>query len=65
MKASEYRSQDVEALKQELVKMQREHFNLRVQKATGQLGRSHELVRVRKSIARCKTILNEKLKGAQ
>ena len=40
--------------------MRREQFNLRMQKATGQLANSSRLGQVRKEIARIKTVMNEK-----
>ena len=47
-------------MNEELLKLRREQFNLRMQKATGQLARSDQFRQVRKNIARVKTILNEK-----
>ncbi len=63
MKASELREKSVEELKQELLNLTREKFNLRMQKGTGQLARPHQLKAVRRNIARIKTILNEKQAG--
>ncbi len=63
MKASELREKSVEELKQELLNLSREKFNLRMQKGTGQLARPHQLKAVRRNIARIKTILNEKQAG--
>ena len=63
MKASELRDKSVEELKQELLNLTREKFNLRMQKGTGQLARPHQLKAVRRNIARVKTILNEKQAG--
>ena len=60
MKANEMRDMASEALNDELVKLRREQFNLRMQRATGQAAQPHEFGRVRKDIARIKTILNEK-----
>lgn len=65
MKASELRDKSVEDLNKELLELTREKFNLRMQKATGQLARSHQLGAVRKNIARVKTILNEKAGKAE
>jgi large subunit ribosomal protein L29 len=48
-----------EQLGKELLKLRREQFNLRMQQATGQLSRPHEHGRVRKEIARLKTVMNE------
>lgn len=59
MKASELRSMSQEQVGKELLKLRREQFNLRMQQATGQLSRPHEHGRVRKEIARLKTVLNE------
>lgn len=60
MKASEIRQKNVEEMNQELEALHKEQFNLRMQHATGQLARSSELKRVRRDIARIKTVLNEK-----
>jgi large subunit ribosomal protein L29 len=60
MKATEIRQKSVEEMTQELEALHKEQFNLRMQNATGQLTRSSELKRVRRDIARIKTVLNEK-----
>ena len=59
MKASDLRSKSQEELQQELVDLRREQFNLRMQQASGELTRPHEHGRVRKDIARIKTIMAE------
>jgi large subunit ribosomal protein L29 len=59
MNAADLRSKSVEELNEELVALRREQFNLRMQHATGELTQNHEHGRVRKDIARVKTILNE------
>ncbi len=59
MKASELRTKSVDELSDELIALRREQFNLRMQQATGELTHNHEHGRVRKDIARVKTILNE------
>ena len=59
MKASELRSKSGEELNEELAKLRREQFNLRMQKATGQLTRSDQYRKVRRNIARVKTFINE------
>ena len=59
MKASELREKSVEDLNQELLELRREQFNLRMQQATGELSHHHEHRRVRRDIARLKTVLNE------
>ena len=59
MKAADLRSKSVAELNDELVELRREQFNLRMQHATGELTHNHEHGRVRKDIARVKTVLNE------
>jgi large subunit ribosomal protein L29 len=60
MKASEIRQKSVEDMAQELDALHKEQFSLRMQNATGQLTRSSDMRRVRRDIARIKTVLNEK-----
>ena len=60
MNAGELRDKSAQELENELVELRREQFNLRMQQATGQLARPHEHGRVRKDIARVKTIIAEK-----
>lgn len=60
MKASELRQKNEADLQQELLGLLREQFNLRMQSGTGQLAKPHLINNVRKSIARVKTLLNEK-----
>ena len=60
MKASKLREHDEPMLKEELLKLRREEFNLRMQRATGQLTRPDQFGKVRRNIARIKTILKEK-----
>jgi large subunit ribosomal protein L29 len=59
MKASELRTKSKEDLGKALEQSLREQFNLRMQKATDQLGDSSQLKKVRRDIARIKTIANE------
>jgi large subunit ribosomal protein L29 len=59
MKASELRGKSGADLRQELNDLLREQFNLRMQRATGQLDKTHRLKAVRRDIARVNTILNE------
>ena len=59
MKAGDLRGMSRDDLNKELVNLRQEHFNLRMQRATGQLARPHEYGRVKKDIARVKTILSE------
>jgi len=60
MNAADLRDKSAEELSEELVALRREQFNLRMQSATGEHPHNHEHGRVRKDIARVKTILNEK-----
>jgi len=64
MKASELRGKDVAALEKEVTDLLKAHFGLRMQKATQQLTNHTVLGNTRRDIARTKTILNEKKKGA-
>ena len=61
-KARELRQKTDEELRKELLDLGREAFNLRMQKGTGQLGRPSQIKRVRRDIARIKTIENERRK---
>lgn len=63
MKAAELRSKEPEALQKELLERLKEQFNLRMQRASGQLARPDQLRKVRRDIARIKTVLNEKAKA--
>ena len=63
MKASELRDKTVEELRLELDKLLREQFNLRMQKGTGQLARPDQVKKVRRDIARIKTVMNEKARS--
>lgn len=63
MKADELRNKSPEDLNTELLSLLREQFNLRMQKASGQLSQTHLLKQVRKDIARVNTLLSEKAGG--
>ena len=60
MDIKDLRTRDEKGLREELTSLLQEQFNLRMQKGTGQLAQPNELRRVRRDIARVKTILNEK-----
>ena len=60
MKAAELNKKTLQQLNAELTELRREQFNLRMQKATGQLAKSDQVAKVRKNIARVKTVLNQK-----
>lgn len=59
MKASDLRTKSAKELNEELMDLRREQFNLRMQQATGQLARSDQVRKVRKDIARIKTVMTE------
>jgi len=63
MNAQDLREKNESELREELSGLLREQFNLRMQRGIGQLSTPHDLRRVRKDIARVKTILTEKSKG--
>jgi len=54
---------DVQELNDELLRLRKERFHLRMQKASGQLGQSHLLAEARRDLARVKTVLQEKQSG--
>lgn len=58
--ATEIRGMSADQLIDELTKLKKEQFNLRFQKATGQLEKTARVRTVRRSIARINTILSEK-----
>jgi large subunit ribosomal protein L29 len=64
MNAAEMRSKTPAELQQELMELLKAHFNLRMQHATQQLSDSSQLRKVRRDIARVRTVLNEKAKQA-
>jgi large subunit ribosomal protein L29 len=64
MNAADLRKKSITELNDELVALRREQFNLRMQQATGELAQVHQHSRVRKDIARVKTVLNELSRAA-
>lgn len=60
MKASELRAQDSGALNKELQDLLKAQFSLRMQKTTQQLSNTSQLRKVRRDIARVRTLLAEK-----
>ena len=60
MKAEEIRKKTTDQLKTELQNLYKESFNLRFQKSSGQLENTYRIFKVRKLIARIKTIMKEK-----
>ncbi len=59
MKASDLRSKSAQDLTTELVSLRKEQFALRLQRATGQAPKPDQFGKVRKSIARLKTVQRE------
>ena len=60
MKIDEVRRLTPDQLAEQLLNLKKEQFNLRFQKATGQIEKTHRVDQVRKDIARIKTILRTK-----
>ena len=60
MKAQELRSKTPDQLRDELVALKKEAFNLRFRQATGQLENTARMNAVRKDVARIKTVLTQK-----
>ena len=58
----DFREKNDAELGEELVKLRREQFNLRMQAATGQAAKPDQHVKVRRSIARLKTVQRERSK---
>ena len=63
MKASDVRAKTADELKDQLVDLKKEQFNLRFQRATQQLEKPARVREVRRDIARVKTLLSEKAKA--
>lgn len=64
MNANDLREKTLDQLREELVNLKKEAFNLRFQQATGQLENTARMREVRRGAARVKTILNEKAASA-
>jgi large subunit ribosomal protein L29 len=62
MKTKELRDKSDAALSEELLKLRREQFNLRMQAAAGQGAKPDQHGKVRRSIARIKTLQRERVK---
>ena len=63
MDVSEIKEKNISELEIELVRLRKEHFNLRMQRASEQLPQTHLLRETRRDIARVKTIIVEKSRG--
>jgi len=64
MKAQDVRTKSVDELNDQLLQLKKEQFNLRFQKASGQLENTARVRAVRRDIARIKTILGERSNAA-
>jgi large subunit ribosomal protein L29 len=64
MDADELRNKTPDQLRDQLVALKKEAFNLRFQKATSQLENTARMRTVRRDVARVKTVLNEKAREA-
>ena len=58
--AKDYREKDEAGLKEELLNLRKEQFNLRMQQGVGEMSKPHLFKDVRRNIARIKTVLAEK-----
>ena len=64
MKAKDLRSKNPAELREELLKLRREQFNLRMAQASGQVAKPDQFGKVRRNVARVKTILGEQARAA-
>jgi large subunit ribosomal protein L29 len=64
MKIDDVRGLSPDQLAEQLINLKKEQFNLRFQRATGQLEKTHRVDEVRKDIARIKTVQRGKLAQA-
>jgi large subunit ribosomal protein L29 len=65
MKAAEFRDMTIDQLDDQLEKMKKEQFNMRFQRASGQLENTARMREVRRDIARLKTVARAKRTGAK
>lgn len=63
-RAAELRGKSATELKDELVELRKEEFGLRMKRGTGQLADTSRFKKIRRDVARIKTILNEQAKTA-
>jgi large subunit ribosomal protein L29 len=59
MNASELRSKSIGELSEQLIGLRQEQFNLRMQRGQGQQTQVHQIKRVRRDVARVKTVIAE------
>ncbi|MBZ0138406.1 MAG: 50S ribosomal protein L29 [Pseudorhodoplanes sp.] len=65
MKAADARAMTVDQIDDEVLKLKKEQFNLRFQRATGQLENTARVRQVRRTIALLKTVANQKRTGSE
>ena len=65
MKASEFRDMTIDQLDDQLSKLKKEQFNMRFQRASGQLENTARIRQVRRDIARLMTVAKAKRSGAK
>jgi large subunit ribosomal protein L29 len=65
MKAADIKTMTIDQIDDEVLKLKKEQFNLRFQRATGQLENTARVREVRRDIARLKTIAQHKRAGAK
>ena len=59
MELKQLRQKSAQELNEHMLDLRKEQFSLRMQKATGQLAKTHEARRVRREIARVNTVLGQ------
>jgi len=64
MKPADIKTMTIDQIDDEVLKLKKEQFNLRFQRATGQLENTARVREVRRDIARLKTIAQQKRQGA-
>ena len=65
MDMNDIRKKTEKELRDEIVALRKEQFNLRMQAAAGQAPRAHQIRNARKDVARLKTALNERVKAGK
>ena len=63
MKISDVRAMTNDQLKDEVLRLKKEQFNMRFQKATGQIDNTSRIRQIRRDIARLKTVESQKIKA--
>jgi len=64
MNATELRSKSVDELQAQIIELRKQQFKMRMQLATGELSKNHQVAVVRREIARVKTVLTELARSA-